>query len=59
MTEKKTNENMNFFSGNSINHNITWRDLINETWVSQPLPVPKELASDEELFGRVMKRIDA
>ncbi|MDX1736010.1 MAG: aldehyde dehydrogenase family protein, partial [Halioglobus sp.] len=25
------------WGGNSINHNITWRDLINETWVSKPL----------------------
>merc|ERR1711871_1794453 len=47
------------WGGNSINHNITWRDLINETWVSKPLPVPKELPSDEDLFGRVMKRMDA
>ena len=45
--------------GNSINHNITWRDLVNETWVSKPLPVPKELPSDEDLFERVMKRMDA
>lgn len=47
------------WGGNSINHNVTWRDLINETWVSQPLPVAKELKSDEELFGRVMDRMDA
>ena len=25
------------WGGNSVNHNITWRDLINETWVSKPL----------------------
>ena len=42
------------WGGNSINHNITWRDLINETWVSKPLAVTKELPPDEELFGAVM-----
>ena len=25
------------WGGNSTNNNITWRDLINETWVSKPL----------------------
>lgn len=42
------------WGGNSINHNITWRDLINETWVSKPLAETKVLPSDEELFGAVM-----
>jgi sulfoacetaldehyde dehydrogenase len=42
------------WGGNSINHNITWRDLINETWVSKPLAKTKEIPSDEELFGSVM-----
>ena len=42
------------WGGNSINHNITWRDLINETWVSKPLVQTKEIPSDEELFGSVM-----
>jgi len=42
------------WGGNSINHNITWRDLINETWVSKPLQKTKELPPDEELFGSVM-----
>jgi sulfoacetaldehyde dehydrogenase len=42
----------------SISHNITWRDLINVTYVSRPLAVAKELKSDEELFGRVMQRVD-
>lgn len=45
------------WGGNSINHNITWRDLINETWVSRPLEKTKELPSDEELFGAVMNKI--
>jgi sulfoacetaldehyde dehydrogenase len=40
------------WGGNSTNANITWRDLINETWVSKPLPKTKELPSDEELFGK-------
>jgi sulfoacetaldehyde dehydrogenase len=44
------------WGGNSINHNITWRDLINETWVSKPLAQTKVLPSDEELFGKVMDR---
>jgi sulfoacetaldehyde dehydrogenase len=42
------------WGGNSINHNITWRDLVNETWVSKPLAKTKEIPSDEELFGSVM-----
>ncbi len=39
------------WGGNGTNNNITWRDLINETWVSKPLAVAKELPSDEALFG--------
>ncbi len=39
------------WGGNATNNNITWRDLINETWVSKPLAVTKTLPSDEELFG--------
>jgi sulfoacetaldehyde dehydrogenase len=42
------------WGGNGINHNITWRDLINETWVSKPLATTKILPPDEELFGAVM-----
>lgn len=40
------------WGGNATNNNITWRDLINETWVSKPLVKAKELPSDEDLFGR-------
>eukprot|EP00606_Chrysophyceae_sp_TOSAG23-5_P001591 GSChrysophyteH2.ASY1.ANO1.177.1 assembled CDS len=40
------------WGGNSINHNITWRDLVNETWVSKPLKDSKVIPSDEELFGK-------
>jgi sulfoacetaldehyde dehydrogenase len=45
------------WGGNGTNNNITWRDLINETWVSKPLVKTKELLSDEELFGPVMARM--
>ena len=47
------------WGGNGTNNNITWRDLINETWVSKPLVVPKELPSDEVLFGPVMAKLAA
>ena len=45
------------WGGNSTNNNITWRDLINETWISKPLAKNKELPSDEVLFGDAMKRL--
>ena len=45
------------WGGNSANHNISWRDLINETWVSKPLAQPKELMSDDELFGDVRDKL--
>ena len=45
------------WGGNGTNNNISWRDLINETWISKPLAQPKELASDEVLFGDVMKKL--
>lgn len=45
------------WGGNGTNNNITWRDLINETWVSKPLAVVKELPSDEILFGDVMQKL--
>jgi sulfoacetaldehyde dehydrogenase len=45
------------WGGNSTNHNISWKDLINETWVSKPLAKTKELPSDEELFGDVIKTL--
>jgi len=40
------------WGGNATNNNITWRDLINETWVSKPLAEHKKIPSDEELFGK-------
>lgn len=45
------------WGGNGTNNNITWRDLINETWVSKPLVKAKELPSDEELFGSVIDKL--
>jgi sulfoacetaldehyde dehydrogenase len=46
------------WGGNGTNNNISWRDLINETWVSKPLATPKVLPSDEELFGKgIMEKI--
>ena len=46
------------WGNNSVNHNITWRDLINETWVSRPLAQTKVIPSDEELFGDVIAKFD-
>ena len=46
------------WGGNGTNNNISWRDLINETWVSKPLLKNKELMSDEDLFGDVMNKIN-
>ena len=46
------------WGNNSVNHNITWRDLINETWVSRPLATTKVIPSDEELFGDVIAKFD-
>lgn len=46
------------WGGNGTNNNITWRDLINETWVSKPLAETKVLPSDEELFGSVMAKFN-
>ena len=45
------------WGGNGTNHNISWRDLINETWVSKPLAKNKELPTDEELFGDVIEKL--
>jgi sulfoacetaldehyde dehydrogenase len=40
------------WGGNATNNNVSWRDLINETWISKPLATPKTLPSDEALFGK-------
>ena len=39
------------WGGNATNNNISWRDLVNETWVSKPLATPKTLPADDVLFG--------
>ncbi|MEM6708984.1 MAG: aldehyde dehydrogenase family protein [Pseudomonadota bacterium] len=45
------------WGGNGTNNNISWRDLINETWVSKPLQQTKELPADSELFGDVIGKL--
>ena len=45
------------WGGNGTNNNISWRDLINETWVSKPLAQTKELPDDAALFGDVMDKL--
>ena len=45
------------WGGNGTNNNISWRDLINETWVSKPLAQTKELPEDAELFGDVIDKL--
>ena len=48
------------WGGNATNNNITWRDLINETWVSKNLPEVKRIPDDEALFGAdIVALIDA
>lgn len=44
------------WGGNSTNSNISWRDLINETWVSKPLAENKVIPADEELFATVLDK---
>lgn len=39
------------WGGNATNNNISWRDLVNVTWVSKPLAQTKVIPSDEALFG--------
>jgi sulfoacetaldehyde dehydrogenase len=45
------------WGGTGTSNNINWRDLINETWVSKPLKTPKQLPSDEALFGDVIGKL--
>lgn len=40
------------WGGNIASENITWKHLMNTTWVSRPFPPVKP--TDEELFGDVM-----
>jgi sulfoacetaldehyde dehydrogenase len=36
------------WGNNSVSHNVTWKDLINYTWISYP--VPSDQPTDDELF---------
>ena len=45
------------WGGNGTNNNITWEDLVNITWVSRNLDKPKELPSDDVLFGGIMAKL--
>jgi sulfoacetaldehyde dehydrogenase len=45
------------WGGNSTNNNITWKDLINETWISKPLEETKVLPPDEELFASAINKL--
>ncbi|TCO70032.1 aldehyde dehydrogenase family protein [Marinisporobacter balticus] len=40
------------WGGNIASENVTWKHLINVTWVSAPIPSTQP--SDEELFGEIM-----
>ncbi len=40
------------WGGNISSENITWKHLLNTTWVSYPTPANQP--TDEELFGDVM-----
>lgn len=37
------------WGGNSVSHNVNWKDLLNYTYVS--FPIPSTEPTDEELFG--------
>ncbi|MFZ5969109.1 MAG: aldehyde dehydrogenase family protein [Bacillota bacterium] len=39
---------------NASSDNITWRKLVNVTWVSKP--IVRNIPTDEELFGEIMNR---
>ncbi len=45
------------WGGNSTNENINWKHLVNITWISKPLAVPKTLPTDEVLFGDVIEKL--
>jgi sulfoacetaldehyde dehydrogenase len=42
------------WGGNIASENITWKHMINTTWVSRPFP--PVVPTDEELFGNVMNK---
>jgi sulfoacetaldehyde dehydrogenase len=45
------------WGGNSTNENINWKHLVNITWISKPLAIPKTLPTDEDLFGDVIAKL--
>lgn len=40
------------WGGNSVSENVTWKHMLNNTWVSRPIPENKP--ADEILFGNAM-----
>lgn len=45
------------WGGNGTNNNITWKDLINVTWISKPLAKTKEIPADEILFAKAIDKL--
>jgi sulfoacetaldehyde dehydrogenase len=46
------------WGNNSISHNATWRDLLNYTYVSRP--IPSYQPTDEQLFDAdIVAKVDA
>ena len=43
------------WGGNISSENITWKHMINTTWVSKP--IPECIPDDNDLFGDIMSRI--
>lgn len=41
------------WGGNISSENVTWKQMINVTWLSYPIPA--NIPTDEELFGDIMK----
>ena len=42
------------WAGNMTTDNINWRQFLNYTWLS--VPIPEHIATDEELFGDYLKK---
>lgn len=45
------------WGGNSTNNNVSWRDLVNITWISKPLEQTKVIPADDVLFAKVIDKI--
>lgn len=41
------------WGGNISSENVTWKQMVNVTWLSYPIPA--NIPTDEELFGDIMK----